>query len=70
MLSISIADWGVREAPMMVAFRYDNLSQTDGTMASSSSGVASFLVGILGGLVWILRSEKSVAVPSAIPEID
>jgi uncharacterized membrane protein YbhN (UPF0104 family) len=70
MLPVSIAGWGVREATMMVAFGYAGLNQTDGTMVSLLSGVATFIVGILGGLVWILRSEKSERVPSAIPEID
>jgi uncharacterized membrane protein YbhN (UPF0104 family) len=70
MLPISIAGWGVREATMMVAFGYAGLNQTDGTMVSLLSGTASFVVGILGGLVWILRSEKGEKVPDAIPEVD
>jgi glycosyltransferase 2 family protein len=70
MLPISIAGWGVREATMMVAFGYAGLNQTDGTMVSLLSGTASFVVGILGGLVWILRSEKGEKVPDTIPEVD
>lgn len=70
MLPVSIAGWGVREATMMVAFGYAGLNQTDGTMVSLLTGVASFFVGILGGLVWVLRSEKREAIPSAIPHID
>lgn len=70
MLPISIAGWGVREATMMVAFGYAGLNQTDGTMVSLLSGAASFFVGILGGLVWILSREKQEKVPHSIPKVD
>lgn len=59
MLPISIAGWGVREATMMVAFGYAGLDETDGTMVSLLSGATSFVVGIFGGLVWILSREKN-----------
>ena len=64
-----IAGWGVREATMMVAFGYAGLNQTDGTMVSLLSGMTSFVVGILGGLVWILSREKREKVPDAIPKV-
>ena len=70
MLPISIAGWGVREATMMVAFGYAGLDQTDGTMVSLLSGTTAFVVGVLGGLVWILSGEKREKVPDAIPEMD
>ena len=70
MLPISIAGWGVREATMMVGFGYAGLNPTDGTMASLLSGASIVVVGILGGLIWILSSEKHEEVPAAIPEID
>lgn len=70
MLPISIAGWGVREATMMVAFGYAGLNQTDGTMVSLLSGTASFVVGILGGLVWILSREKQEKVPDVIPTVN
>lgn len=69
MLPISIAGWGVREATMMVAFGYAGLNQTDGTMVSLLSGMTSFVVGILGGLVWILSREKREKVPDTIPKV-
>lgn len=58
MLPISIAGWGVREATMMVAFGYAGLAQADGTVVSLLFGAASFIVGAIGGLVWVLGSEK------------
>ena len=59
MLPISIAGWGVREATMMVAFGYAGLAQTDGTVVSLLFGASSFVVGAIGGLVWILSAEKA-----------
>jgi uncharacterized membrane protein YbhN (UPF0104 family) len=65
MMPISIAGWGVREATMMVAFGYAGLAQTDGTVVSILFGAVYFIVGALGGLVWIFSAEK--AVRGAIP---
>ena len=59
MMPISIAGWGVREATMMVAFGYAGLAQLDGTVVSILFGLVYFVVGALGGLVWILSAEKS-----------
>lgn len=59
MLPISIAGWGVREATMMVAFGYAGLAPADGTVVSLLFGAASFVVGALGGLVWIASAEKA-----------
>jgi uncharacterized membrane protein YbhN (UPF0104 family) len=70
MLPISIAGWGVREATMMVAFGYAGLSQTDGTMISLLSGATSFVVGAIGGLVWILSREKAEKMPDVLPAVD
>lgn len=61
MLPISIAGWGVREATMMVAFGYAGLAPTDGTVVSLLFGASSFVVGAIGGLIWILSSEKAYA---------
>jgi len=59
MMPISIAGWGVREATMMVAFGYAGLAQMDGTVVSILFGGVYFLVGSLGGLVWIFSAEKT-----------
>src|SRR5439155_16336779 len=68
MMPISIAGWGVREATMMVAFGYAGLAQMDGTVVSILFGAVSFVVGAIGGLVWILSAEKtdkSMEIPAA-----
>ena len=59
MVPISIAGWGVREASMMVAFGYAGLAQADGTVVSILFGAVYFIVGALGGLVWIFSAEKA-----------
>jgi uncharacterized membrane protein YbhN (UPF0104 family) len=66
MMPISIAGWGVREATMMVAFGYAGLAQTDGTMVSILFGTIFFIVGCIGGLVWIASAEKSSEIPANI----
>ena len=59
MMPISIAGWGVREATMMVAFGYAGLAQTDGTVVSILFGAVYFILGAIGGLVWIFSAEKA-----------
>ena len=67
MLPISIAGWGVREATMMVAFGYAGLAQADGTVVSILFGAVYFIVGVLGGLVWIFSAEKQTGTIAAAP---
>src|SRR6185437_804073 len=59
MVPISIAGWGVREATMMVAFGHAGLVAADGTVVSILFGAVYFIVGALGGLVWIFSAEKA-----------
>jgi uncharacterized membrane protein YwzB len=59
MMPISIAGWGLREATMIVAFGYAGLAQTDGTVVSILFDAVYFIVGAIGGLVWIFSAEKA-----------
>ena len=70
MLPISIAGWGVREATMGLAFGYAGLMANEGVNVSLLFGAVSFLVGIVGGLVWILSPEKAAkgVKPIEVPE--
>jgi uncharacterized protein (TIRG00374 family) len=52
-LPVSIAGWGVRESSFMFAFAHAGLAQTDGLVISILFGAASFIVGMVGGIVWI-----------------
>jgi len=58
-LPISIACWGVREATMGLAFGYVGLTMDDGVRLSLLFGAVSFIVGAIGGLVWMLSTEKA-----------
>lgn len=58
MLPISVAGWGVRETAMMVAFEYSGLPQEGGVNVSLLFGAVTFLVGALGGILWVCNSEK------------
>jgi uncharacterized membrane protein YbhN (UPF0104 family) len=70
MLPISIAGWGVREATMGLAFGYAGLMTNEGVNVSLLFGAVSFIVGIFGGLVWILSPEKAAKgiKPIGVPE--
>lgn len=58
---ISIAGWGVREGAMTIAFAYAGLSQPDGLLISLLFGSGLFVVGALGGLIWIVSAAKKSA---------
>lgn len=70
MAPISIAGWGVREATMGLAFGYAGLMANEGVNVSLLFGAVVFIVGIFGGLVWILSPEKAAqgAKPIEVPE--
>ena len=70
MLPISIAGWGVREATMGLAFGYAGLMASEGVNISLLFGAVSFIVGLVGGLVWILSAEKAAqgTAPIAVPK--
>lgn len=52
-IPISIAGWGVRESSMIAAFAFAGLAQSDGLTLSILYGATSFVVGVIGGIVWI-----------------
>jgi len=68
MLPISIAGWGVREASMALAFKYASLDYSDGAQVSLLFGAVYFLVGALGGIVWIVSGEKVSRNPAEVPQ--
>lgn len=70
MLPISIAGWGVREATMGLAFGYAGLMTNEGVNVSLLFGAVSFIVGAVGGLVWIFSAEKAAqgATPMEVPK--
>src|SRR5256714_11357458 len=65
MLPISIAGWGLREATMGLAFGYAGLIASEGVNVSLLFGAVSFIVGAIGGLVWVFSAQT--AAPGAVP---
>lgn len=57
-IPISIAGWGVRESSMVAAFAYAGLAQSDGLTLSILYGAVGFVLGIIGGAVWIASGLK------------
>ena len=70
LMPISIAGWGVREATMGLAFGYAGLMTNEGVNVSLLFGAVSFIVGAVGGLVWIFSAEKAAqgAAPIEVPK--
>lgn len=66
MLPISIAGWGVREATMGLAFGYAGLMTNEGVNVSLLFGAVFFVVGVIGGIVWILSPEKAAKIAKPI----
>jgi uncharacterized membrane protein YbhN (UPF0104 family) len=64
---ISIAGWGVREGSMIVAFAYAGLPQSDGLVVSVLIGATFFVIGAIGGLLWVAdgaRRPKVLDIPA------
>ena len=59
MVPVSIAGWGLRETAMGAAFAASGLAATEGINVSLLFGVTGFLVGALGGLMWVFSAEKA-----------
>ncbi len=56
---ISIAGWGVREGAMVAAFAYAGLPQSDGLLVSILFGASYLILGVLGGMVWVLDTQRA-----------
>jgi hypothetical protein len=61
---------------MIIAFAYAGLSQSDGLSVSILLGALSFVVGVVGGIFWIVSGlefrvfEGTRAKPEPLPTID
>jgi glycosyltransferase 2 family protein len=69
-MPISIAGWGVRESSMIVAFAYAGLAQSNGLTLSIVFGAASFVIGIVGGIVWILSGLRIRSLAQAVADAE
>ena len=66
---ISIAGWGVREKSLVLAFAYAGLSETDGFLVSVLLGASMFVVGIVGGIMWLASGETLRPPAAARPDV-
>jgi hypothetical protein len=58
-MPISVAGWGVREKSLVLAFAYAGLSQGDGFLIAVLLGATQFVVGIVGGIVWLTGTDRA-----------
>jgi uncharacterized membrane protein YbhN (UPF0104 family) len=56
-IPISIAGWGVREATMVVGLGLLGVGQSDAAIISIGFGFLVLILGLLGGLVWLVRGS-------------
>ena len=69
-IPISIAGWGVRESSMIVAFSYAGLAESNGLSLSILFGAASIVVGVVGGIVWIVSGLQIRSLARAVAEAE
>lgn len=62
---ISIAGWGLREGAMVAGFAYVGISATDAVFLSVTLGASMTIVGLIGGLVWMMTNAKAAPVDDA-----
>ena len=69
-IPVSIAGWGVRESSMIVAFAYAGLAQSNGLILSILFGAVSFVVGVGGGIVWIVSGLRIRPLAQAVADAE
>ena len=67
---ISIAGWGVRESSMIAAFAYAGLAESDGLTLSILFGAVSFIIGIVGGIVWISSGFRTTTFAPTVADAE
>jgi uncharacterized membrane protein YbhN (UPF0104 family) len=61
---VSIGGWGVRESAAVMAFTYSGLPPGDGLLVSTLLGVATFIAGLPGGLLWLAMERRDRSAPA------
>jgi uncharacterized membrane protein YbhN (UPF0104 family) len=64
---VSIAGWGVREGAMILAFGLVGVAESDALALSVTFGLAQIVVGIPGGVIWMLSGRPRVTAESSPP---
>ena len=60
-LPISIAGWGVRESATVLGFGFIGVAPADALALSVAFGLVQIVIGLPGGLVWLLRRRRDGA---------
>jgi len=68
LLPISIAGWGVREGAMIACLGLVGVDAASAFAVSALFGLTSVVVGLPGGLVWLLIGQRTRNSPT--PEHD
>jgi uncharacterized membrane protein YbhN (UPF0104 family) len=66
-LPISIAGWGVREQAMVTAFALIGVTGEGALALSIMFGLLGLLLGLPGGIVWLMSADKKIEVIKGIP---
>ncbi len=61
MLPVSIAGWGIREGAMIVGFGLVGMAPSDALAISICLGLASVIIGLPGGLLWLWNRQAAAA---------
>jgi glycosyltransferase 2 family protein len=64
-IPVSIAGWGIREGAMVAAFGYAGLTPGDGLIVSLLYGATYLVIGVIGGLVWLITTKRIQPMPTA-----
>lgn len=60
-IPISIAGWGVREGTMVVGLGLLGVARGDAALVSIAFGLLSLLLGLLGGVLWLIHRGRQPA---------
>lgn len=66
-LPISIAGWGVREQAMVTAFALIGVPGEGALALSIMFGLLGLLLGLPGGIVWLMSADRKIEVIKGIP---
>ncbi|MBL6933584.1 MAG: flippase-like domain-containing protein [Rhodospirillales bacterium] len=66
-LPISIAGWGVREQAMVTAFALIGVPGEGALVLSIMFGLMGLLMGLPGGIVWLMSSDRKIEAVEEIP---
>lgn len=66
-LPISIAGWGVREQAMVTAFGLIGVPGDGALALSIMFGLSGLLIGLPGGVVWLMSSDRKIEAIDEIP---